>query len=191
MHEQLGFLVFIQAPHPHPGPIPGQRTRLWLQTTAHGSHQDHWYWTPGFQGKAGLPRLLSGDFWVSFSLHERVTCSHSLLCFLSKTHRFRLRSAQWRSPIFGFSLSPLPLSHYAKLHPQHVPAFINVASKVLGAIAHLPPPPANHSLLHPHFIPRPHCLLMYSSLSKPHNHCLSLFFFPVISFLEKQDFFFT
>ena len=95
------------------------------------------------------------------------TCSHSLLCSLSKTHRFRSRSAQWRSPSFGFSRSPLPLSHYAKLHPQHVPAFINVASKVLGALAHLPPPPTNRSLQHPHFIPRPHCLLTYFSPSSP------------------------
>ena len=51
-------------------------------------------------------------------------------------------------------------------------------SKVLGAVAHLPPPTTNRSLLHPHFIPWPHCLLMYvSQAARHHKHCLSLIFF--------------
>ena len=130
----------------------------------------------------------------SLSLSMR-TCFHSLLCSLSKNRRFQSRSTQWRSPSSGFSLSSLPLSCSVKLHPQHVPTFINIVSKVLGAVAHLPPPTTNRSLLHPHFIPWPHCLLMYvSQAARHHKHFLSLIFFSVISFptlLKKQDFFFT
>ena len=92
-------------------------------------------------------RLLS----LSLFLHENLLS----LCFVlfPRPTGFSLDPLGEGAQVLVF-LSPLSLS-LAQLNytPSMSAAFIRVASKVLGAVGHLPPPPTNSSLLHPHFIP--------------------------------------
>ena len=58
---------------------------------------------------------------LPFSLPRELAYSHSLLCFLSKTHRAESRSIQWRSPSC-VSLSPLLFLLFClNYNSQHVP----------------------------------------------------------------------